>query len=760
MTWAGRRLTAEQASPEADDPCACLELQAEASTVLATASSGDFDEAVLDALQRTCQRLGLGHAAVFRPEPETGSDQRLTHVLTRGEETVPPGPFRPGDRFPWCQARVAAGEVLVLHDVEDLPPVAEVDRASWRTWGITGELLYPMLDDRGDLLGTLVFGRSRDQPPFQTETVELLRRVSHVFATAIVRRESELERQRGCHRTELRLAASEHHFRLLAENASDIVWHVDADGRVVWVSPAVEEILGWAPEELLGTIGVELAHEDDLERARDARDRVVAGGTVHEHFRFRCADGGDRWVDVSERQLPEADGGGRVVAMRDIQATVEARAQLEHVIDHDTVTGLANLAGVLAEIEEQLGRSASSPRSLAVLGVRVDSLAAVNAAYTHPVGDIVLATLAHRIEDVVGTSGLVGRGTGAEFLVVLPDLREPASAAVTAELVRQAAKAPLVAAGHEVRSTVSIGIATGGPGCDPALLVRDAGLAMKQAKEDGRDRVAFFDPILAVEAERSVAVLADVRAGLLREELLAWYQPIVRLGRERVVGFEALVRWRRSDGRLLPPHEFLPIVERSAQVADLDLAVLAQAARALRSLPPDLFVSVNVSARTLTLVDYAGEIARVAREAGIDPVRLHVEVTETTLLSVSDVVDDAMRAVAATGATWYVDDFGTGYSSIAHLRDLPVSGLKLDLSFTAGIRRGDARSVSIAQGLVGMAQGLGLDTIAEGVETEQEGAVLAAQGWRHGQGWRYGRARPLEEWLAQERRPRAPGRRA
>ncbi|HSN07211.1 MAG TPA: EAL domain-containing protein [Candidatus Angelobacter sp.] len=263
-----------------------------------------------------------------------------------------------------------------------------------------------------------------------------------------------------------------------------------------------------------------------------------------------------------------------------------------------------------------------------------------------------------------------------------------------------------------------------------------------------------------MEAERSVAVLADVRAGLLREELLAWYQPIVRLGRERVVGFEALVRWRRSDGRLLPPHEFLPIVERSAQVADLDLAVLAQAARALRSLPPDLFVSVNVSARTLTLVDYAGEIARVAREAGIDPVRLHVEVTETTLLSVSDVVDDAMRAVAATGATWYVDDFGTGYSSIAHLRDLPVSGLKLDLSFTAGIRRGDARSVSIAQGLVGMAQGLGLDTIAEGVETEQEGAVLAAQGWRHGQGWRYGRARPLEEWLAQERRPRAPGPRA
>ncbi len=544
------------------------------------------------------------------------------------------------------------------------------------------------------------------------------------------------------------LAAQEHQFRLLAENTSDIVWHVDADGRVMWVSPAVQDILGWRPEDLLGTIGVELAHPDDLERARRARDHVVAGGTVHDHFRFRCADGGQRWVDLSDKPLPDAEGGGRVVAMRDIQAIVEARTQLEHVSDHDTVTGLANRTAVLAHIDDQLARGSGSSRSLAVLGVRVDSLAPVNAAFTHAVGDVVLATLAHRIEEIVGRTGLVGRGTGAEFLVVLPDLPEPSSAAVTAELVRQAAKAPLVAEGHEIRSTVSIGIATGGPGVDPALLVRDAGLATRRAREDGRDRIAFFDPSLALEAERSVAVLADVRAALVRGELVAWYQPIVRFGADRVVGFEALVRWQRADGVLVPPNEFLPVVEQSAQIADVDLAVLDQAARALSQLSSDLFVSVNVSARTLTLVDYADEIVRAVRTAGVDPARLHVEVTETTLLSVSEAVDTAMRAVARTGARWYVDDFGTGFSSIAHLRDLPVSGLKLDLSFTAGILNGDTRSTSLAQALAGMAHGLGLDTVAEGVETEQQAAVLAAQGWQHGQGWLYDRARPLDEWLA------------
>jgi EAL domain-containing protein (putative c-di-GMP-specific phosphodiesterase class I) len=216
--------------------------------------------------------------------------------------------------------------------------------------------------------------------------------------------------------------------------------------------------------------------------------------------------------------------------------------------------------------------------------------------------------------------------------------------------------------------------------------------------------------------------------------------PVVSLGDGRVAGIEVLARWRTCDGRVLLPTQFLPLIEEAGLWTDLDQAVLATALHAVSTLPPGAAIGVNVSAASLSRADLAGWLVGELNAAGVSADRLHLEVTETTVLRVDARVTAAMGDVAAAGVRWWVDDFGTGYSSISHLRDLPISGMKLDRSFTAGITDGRTRNARLALGLAGLAAGLGLDTIAEGVETPQQAQMLADQGWQMGQGLLFGAA--------------------
>jgi len=290
---------------------------------------------------------------------------------------------------------------------------------------------------------------------------------------------------------------------------------------------------------------------------------------------------------------------------------------------------------------------------------------------------------------------------------------------------------------------VSIGVATGRPGSDPEDLLRDASLAMHLAKANGRNRSEFVDPQLASEARRRLLVDGAVRDALRDGEFVPWFQPIVRLADSGVVGYEALVRWVRADGSIVEPGAFLPVTERSSLIIDLDLVILEQALETLARLPEPLFVAVNVSAATLAQPDYPDRVLELLAARGIEPSRLHLEITETAVLRVTSAVRASMDRLAAVGARWFMDDFGTGYSSITHLRDLPISGMKLDRSFTRGIGLAEGTAEQLARALGGLAHGLGLDTVAEGIETEEEAAVLASHGWVHGQGWLYGKAEPL-----------------
>lgn len=538
------------------------------------------------------------------------------------------------------------------------------------------------------------------------------------------------------------LAESERRYRLLAENADDVVWQQDSAGIIEWVSESAQSVLGWTQEELRGTRTLELAHPDDRDRAELLTRTDQASGGSGE-FRARTSAGTYRWVAVRTHPTPGARGWALVGSLRDIEAEVTMRRELERALDHDPLTGLASRAITASRLSTAILALRSPRASVGVLCVGIDDLSSINAALTHSGGDILLSGVAARIVSVVGDGDKVGRGAGNEINVIVSDLEAAADAAVMADRIRAHVRSPITVGLEKITPTVSIGIATGGRGSGAERLLRDASVAMHQAKADGRDRAEFVDPHLADEARRRLDIEFEIRGALSAGEFMPWYQPIVDLKSAALCGYEALVRWIRPNGEPVEAWRFIPVAERGPLIADIDQLVTRRAVALLADMPAPMFMSVNVSARALSHPNYASVVLGFVSESGADPTRLHLEVTETTLLGLSEHVIANMAILGDAGVSWYVDDFGTGYSSISHLRDLPIAGLKLDRSFTSQLAGAEGTSLQLSTALANLADGLGLDSVAEGVETEDQREILRAQGWRLGQGWLFGKAAPL-----------------
>jgi PAS domain S-box-containing protein/diguanylate cyclase (GGDEF)-like protein len=535
-----------------------------------------------------------------------------------------------------------------------------------------------------------------------------------------------------------RLAASEERYRTLVEHMSDVVWETLEDGTFGWVSESMQRVLGWQPDELVGRSTLELIHEDDRPRAARNRDAVSLGLTVRDEVRLLGKDGAFKWMSLTAQLTRRRGGDVRIVAVRDIDAEVMGRAELDYASRHDPVTGLITRTVILQRLQAMI----DDGTAVTVLKIGVDGLTRINESLGHEAGDALLATVAARVLDLAADEH-VARGSGDEIILLGVGHAGGQEAEALADAVRAAARLPVTIEGHTVVPTVSVGIAVSGDEQDAERLIGAAGIAMRAAKGVGPDRSAFVDPELAAQARNRLALEVELREALSEGQLQPWFQPVVNLATEEIVGYEALVRWIKPDGRVLAPDAFMAVAERGALVIELDRSVLHQCLIAMRRIPSRRHVAVNVSAASIASNTFVDQVLAALASAGTDPSRLHLEITETVLVSDVGAVADNMRRIAALGVHWYVDDFGTGYSSIAHLRDLPISGLKLDRSFTAGIGSGDATSVRLAQALAGLATGLGLDTVAEGVETDEEAAYLQAQGWTHGQGWLYGKAEPM-----------------
>jgi len=442
----------------------------------------------------------------------------------------------------------------------------------------------------------------------------------------------------------------------------------------------------------------------------------------------------------------------RIAGSMRLQAAVEAT--LFRQATHDELTGLPSRSAIMNRLERLT--SVDQPGPVALIFLDVDQFKLVNDSMGHTVGDELLVMAAERIVSCVRDDDLVGRISGDEFVIVSSGIDHD-SAYELADRVRQAFRHPFELGAGEVFVTVSIGITmTEQDECrEPAILIQEADTAMYRSKEAGRNTVTMFDHSMRERIDRRVELERMLRRALEHGDIQAWFQPIVSLPSGRPRGLEALARWE-VDGRMISPAEFIPIAEESGLIVPLGNHVLDEACRHLAWLrrnvadAQDLYISVNLSPRQLKAGDIVETVADALRRHDLPGDALWLEITEGAMMDDSVATIAAMTALRSFGVRLTVDDFGTGYSSLSYLKRFPVSMVKIDRSFVAGLGRHESDS-SIVAAIVAMSSALDLDLVAEGVETVEQARHLVALGCEQAQGYLFGAAAPpvmLPELLA------------
>ncbi|WP_445150525.1 putative bifunctional diguanylate cyclase/phosphodiesterase [Baekduia sp. Peel2402] len=429
------------------------------------------------------------------------------------------------------------------------------------------------------------------------------------------------------------------------------------------------------------------------------------------------------------------------------RAAQGARAALAHRATHDPLTGLPNRRAFAEHVESALSeRRAGAPGHVAVLFVDVDDFKLVNDSLGHGAGDRLLETVADRLSDGLRPEDVVARFGGDEFVILVADVVDAADAMAVAERLAATLTPPIVLDGEPRFVTASVGVAVAGElHLDADQLLQDADVAMYRAKERGKARCEAFDDSLRAVAVRRLALEGGLREALSNGELRLEYQPQVRLPGEQISGVEALIRWRHPQLGTISPGEFVPMAERLGLVDEIGAWVLREAcAEAMRWGREDVEVAVNVSPRQLVSDGFADVVRDALSSTGLKAHRLCLEITETALLADVAGTRAMLARLRTLGVMLAVDDFGVGHASLRHLRQLlPVDILKIDKSFVDGVVA-DAEDTAIISAVVKLADGLGLECVAEGVEDAAQAAVLTELGCGTGQGYHFARPMPPE----------------
>ena len=436
--------------------------------------------------------------------------------------------------------------------------------------------------------------------------------------------------------------------------------------------------------------------------------------------------------------------------------TETAATRLAQRATHDTLTGLPNRALVLDRLGQALSRSRHGGSPLAVLFIDLDRFKPINDTLGHQTGDEVLGVIAGRLTMLLRGVDTVARLAGDEFVVICEGMAVPASAVVTAEKVVAELSRPIMTgvgpAAREVTVGASVGIAyaDGSTDLTPADLVRDADVAMYRAKQRGRGRVEVFDDALRVAVEQRLETQDDLPHAIDGGQIRTFFQPIVDGATASVVGFEALARWKHPVRGLLAPNAFIEVAEETGLIVPLGAEILTQACgqavrwRQDRAGGVPLRVAVNVASAQLAHRSFVPMVAAVLAETGLEPHLLSLEITETTIMADAEAAAETLRAIRALGVRLAIDDFGTGYSSLTYLRRFPVETLKIDRSFVAGIGR-DREDEAIVDMVLSLARALGLQVVAEGVETADQVDRLRRVGCDLMQGYYFGKPMPAED---------------
>ena len=657
-------------------------------------------------------------------------------------------PFAP-DFARWIELFGAHG--IVRSDVEDLP---EPERQVLAAEGVASVLAVPIFVS-GEWWGFVGFDDCTRPRVWPESDVDLLRGVANTMGET-VRRDMQEDARR----------LNEDRFRSLVEQGP-AVSYIDApdeSATTIYVSPQVEALLGYTPQEWYEDrdLWLKLLHPDDRTRVMVENERHNETGEVFRaEYRMLHRDGHAVWVHDEASMVCDSRGiprfsHGVMMDISERKVGEETAAFREY---HDELTGLPSRSMFEELLELSTERAARHHGSVAVICVDIDDFRLVNDSLGHQLGDRLLGMVAERLREATRETDLVARRGGDQFLMLLADLEHEGVGDLDAAVVRAEAAAqrvaesmaaPFVVDGTELYLSVSQGISLFPQDSeDGGGLQRNAEAAMYESKKTGpagyvvSSRGAF-------DSGAKLAFVTRLRKAVESQRWTLHYQPVVDLDTGAMRGVEALIRWIEPDGTMVPPNDFIPLAEELGLIeviGDWVVRELVYQAQAWRDLDIDLEIGFNLSPRQFWQPDLAERIVTQIRAGGIDPSCILVEITESSAMVDPDRAQEILWELHRAGLRIAVDDFGTGYSSLSRLREMPVNVLKIDRSFVDGVHE-DPQAASIVTAFLELAKGLGMTTLAEGIETEGELAFLRARGCELGQGYLFAKPVPPEEIIA------------
>lgn len=537
--------------------------------------------------------------------------------------------------------------------------------------------------------------------------------------------------------------------RLMADalaNTAEAVMVLDSGRRIVSVNRAFVGMSGFGETEALGQLPEFLRSGWHAESFYDELWATVAREGRWQGEVWAKRKNGEVFttlMGVSAVNNPDTGASYYVVVVNDISHFKQVEARLDFLSHYDPLTHLPNRALFHEHLQQMLLSAQRAGRKVALLLLGLDRFKQVNESFSHAAGDALLQQVATRLRDVSGKNVTLARIGGDEFAVILDDMPDTDSAARLASDMLASLVAPFTIETHQVFMTASVGISCyPADGEDNETLFKVADAALLHAKDRGRNLFQFASSEMNASALESLIITNNLRTALEKQELYLEYQPIVQLTDARLSGVEALLRWRHPEFGSVSPVTFIPIAEQTGLIGEIGLWVLreacAQAMRWRRAGLPPVTVAVNMSLRQVFSGDCVQQIADVLAATGLEPERLKIEVTESTMMSDPEHADAVFRDIVAMGVKIALDDFGVGYSSLAHLKRLPVDYLKIDRSFVSDLPD-DSNDAAITRAIIAMAGGLGIKQVAEGIETEAQRNYLLRAGCLEGQGFLFSR---------------------
>ncbi|WP_409525372.1 EAL domain-containing protein [Nitrincola sp. MINF-07-Sa-05] len=648
--------------------------------------------------------------------------------------------------MPWWLNKIKSGECLFIADVEEMPAEARVEQLLLRSQGVKSLLAVPVLS--GDkVTGFFGFDSVCGFRHWTDKEISLMYVMGSTLSAALAQ-----------HQVQASLRHEAAILNSLLNSIPDMVSFKSVEGEYLGCNSEFARFVGRSKEEVVGKRAEALFDSDTADLFSSHDKLVLEHSEPQRNEHWMTYPNGER-VLFDTLKAPMRGGGGEIIGLlgvsRNITERRESEEQIRNLAFFDTLTHLPNRRLLLDRLQHAMHNSARQGQHGCLLFIDLDNFKTLNDTQGHDVGDRLLVSVAQRLNLTIRDIDTVARLGGDEFIILLEGLsrdeaRAVAEAEHVAEKVLTVLNEPYLLGQQMFHSTPSLGVTLfRGTGVGMEELLKRADMAMYRAKASGRNMIRFFDPSMQAVVEERAALETDLRFALEHQQFELHFQPQVnQLG--QVIGAEALLRWCHHDRGMVSPAQFIPLAEDTGLILPIGHWVLKSACERLKNWEQqkgmsEITLAVNISARQFRHVGFVDEISQVLHASGADPTRLKLEITESMMLDDIEGTIERLSRLKALGVSLSIDDFGTGYSSLSYLKRLPLDQLKIDQSFVRDLTD-DHNDAVIVQAIIAMAQRLGLEIIAEGVETEPQYQFLLEHGCSHFQGYLFSRPLPLSDF--------------